>query len=62
MTFSLKVNPQPLDFINEANLRTFILAPVDDDKASPASMVIALAIVVPSVEATSASQGSLSRS
>lgn len=44
-TFNLKVNTWPSDFINEPNLKTFGLAPVDEKEASSALAAAAPAIV-----------------
>lgn len=45
--FSLRVDPQPSNFIDESNLRTFILAPMDDDVANSIHVVTASTIATP---------------
>lgn len=47
MVFSLRVNPQPFDFINEFNLRTFKLAPMNDDVANSVLVATASAVMAP---------------
>lgn len=47
MVFSLRVNPQPSNFINEPNLRTFKLALVDDDVVNSVPVTTTPTITAP---------------
>lgn len=58
-TFSLRVDPQLLDFINEPNLKTFILAPIDEEEAKTAPSTIIPAIIGPQV---TTAQGGMTKS
>lgn len=46
VVFCLRPHPHPLDIINEANLVTYGLAPVDDDERVSWAVVVAIHIMV----------------